>query len=561
MTQPPWGRLKALFQGALDQPPGEVRAWLRLAAGGDEDLIREAEALLQIHETAGDFLEQPVEVDPEDLVGPAEAGPYDSENDVGAGFSRPGIEPGTRLGSYVILEEIGRGGMGVVYLAEDERLKRHVAIKSLPAVAGRDAAPRERLRKEARAAATISHPGVATVYALEEIDDHILLVTEYIAGRTLRDEIDRGPIAAPRALKIVADIADALAAAHDAGVVHRDLKPENVLITHGGAIKVVDFGIAHIEGPGATRQTVSRTLRGTPAYMAPEQLVGGRVDARVDIYAAGLVLSEMIMGRHPMLAGPADRLRQSRVAPRPDQPALAGGSANADPPGAQEAGPYERGEGPYDNAQDVGAGFLGAPKLRRSEGGSRPDMPPRIAAIVARCRQLDPGARYGSARELLHAIEEIGSSAAAPRVAGDPRNPARWWWEFHQAVTALTYWLLVIPSWTARGVIGGSAGRAFFIITLGAVIVSSTLRLHLWFTSRFYPAELRWVRSRVRRAVQAADWLFVLALVAGGLMIGETRAPLAIVLVSFGIGTAVAFLVIERATKRAAFRSSSTRLS
>ena len=125
-------------------------------------------------------------------------------------------------------------------------------------------------------------------------------------------------------------------------------------------------------------------------------------------------------------------------------------------------------------------------------------------------------------------------------------------------MTALAYWLLVIPSWTARGVIGGSAGRACFIVTLGAVIVSSTLRLHLWFTSRFYPAELRWVRSRVRRAVQAADWLFVLALVAGGLIIGETRAPLAIVLVSFGIGTAVAFLVIEPATTRAAFRSSST---
>ena len=128
-------------------------------------------------------------------------------------------------------------------------------------------------------------------------------------------------------------------------------------------------------------------------------------------------------------------------------------------------------------------------------------------------------------------------------------------------MTALAYWLLVIPSWTARGVIGGSAGRACFIVTLGAVIVSSTLRLHLWFTSRFYPAELRWARARVRRAVQAADWLFVLALVAGGLMIGDTRAPLAIVLLSFGIGAAVAFLVIERATTRATFRSSTAESS
>jgi len=520
MTPPPWGRLKALFQGALDQPPGEVRAWLRQAAGGDEDLIREAEALLQIHETAGDFLEQPVEVDPEDLVGPAETGPYDSESDaasypadVGAGISRPGLEPGTRLGSYVILEEIGRGGMGVVYLAEDERLRRRVAIKSLPAVVGRDAGLRARLRREARAAATISHPAVATVYALEEIDDHVLLVTEYIPGRTLRDEMARGPIAPSRALKIVADIAEALAAAHDAGVVHRDLKPENVMITRGGAVKVVDFGIAHVEGPSITRQTVSGTIMGTPAYMAPEQFVGAGVDGRADLYAAGLVLSEMIMGQHPLLA----------------------------------------------EHQDVGAGFLSAEALAKAV--SRPELPPPIAHVVARCLQLDPGARYGSARELLHAIEEIGSSVGSAPVSGDPRNSARWWWEFHQAVTALAYWLLVIPSWTARGVIDRTAGRAFFIVTLGAVIVSSTLRLHLWFTSRLYPAELRWVRSRVRRAVQAADWLFVLALVAGGLMIGETRAPLAIVLVSFGIGTAVAFLVIEPATTRAAFRSSTVESS
>jgi len=508
MTQPPWERLKALFQGALDQPPGDVKAWLRLAAEGDEDLIREAEALLQIHETAGDFLEQPVEVDPEDLVetlSPPE--PIEPPEP---------IAPGTRLGQYRILEEIGRGGMGVVYLAEDERLRRRVAIKALPAIVGRDAALRDRLRREARAAATISHPAVATVYALEEIDGHVLLVTEYIPGRTLRDEMARGPIAPSRALKIVAEIAGALEAAHDAGVVHRDLKPENVLITQVGAVKLVDFGIAHVEGPWITRQTASGEFAGTPAYMAPEQLVGARVDARADLYAAGLVLSEMILGRHPLLAGPAAAFAPSELRR------------------AEQAGPYERGE---------------------------PDMPAPIALVVARCLQLDPGARYGSARELLQAIEEIGSSVAAPPVAGDPRSSARWWWEFHQAVTALTYWLLVIPSWTARGMIGGSAGRAFFIVTLGAVIVSSTLRLHLWFTSRSYPADLRWVRSRVRRAVRAADWLFVLALVAGGLMIGETRAPLAIVLVSFGIGAAVAFLVIERATARATFRSSSTKSS
>lgn len=116
---------------------------------------------------------------------------------------------------------------------------------------------------------------------------------------------------------------------------------------------------------------------------------------------------------------------------------------------------------------------------------------------------------------------------------------------------------MVIPAWTARGLIGGTGGRLFFILTLAAVIVAATLRLHLWFTSRFYPAELGWVRPRVRRWIHAADWLFALTLVAAGLVIGDDRSPIAVLLLSVGIGSAVAFLVIEPATTRAAFRSSS----
>jgi predicted Ser/Thr protein kinase len=442
-TEAGWTRLKALFNGALDQPAGHREQWLRDAAAGDLELLHEAQALVEAHETAGDFLEQPIAVVPDDLAT---------------------LAPGTRVGPYVIVEELGRGGMGVVYLAEDTRLGRRVALKALPAAAAADPAFRERLRREARAAATISHRAVAVVYALEEIDDQLFIASEYVPGRTLRSELAAGPIADDRARAIAAEIARALAAAHAAGVIHRDLKPENVLLTADGGVKVVDFGIAQVEGVDVPRLTREGAILGTPAYMAPEQLAGRPVDARADIYAAGVVLAEMVKGRTSLLT-----------------------------------------------------------------------------TVIERCVQADPSQRFASAGELLRALEG--------RV-----NQSRWWWEFHQGMAALTYWLMVIAAWRARGAIGGATGRVFFIVTLAAVIVAANLRLHLWFTSRLYPAELKWLRGRVRRWIHAADWVFCLALIAGALMLGDDQSPLAILLLSFGIGAAVAFLVIEPATTRASFR-------
>jgi hypothetical protein len=255
---------------------------------------------------------------------------------------------------------------------------------------------------------------------------------------------------------------------------------------------VVDFGIAYLDRPGATRLTVEGVMVGTPAYMAPEQMTGGRVDGRADIYAVGTLLFEMLTGRHPL------------------NPAAA-----------------------------------------------RDMIPPPVATVIDRCLQPDPAARYASARDLLRAIEAVRSArdtGDADSAAASTRTAARWWWECHQAVVALVYWLMVIPVWSARGVIGGWVGRTMFVAILAAVIVAANLRLHLWFTSRFYPAELRWLRGRVARWVHAADWTFALVLVAAGLVIGEQSAPLAILMLSFGIGAGVAFLFIEPATTRAAFR-------
>ena len=471
MTHERWERLKDVFQGAIDQPVSERPGWLTRACAGDTTLLRDAEALLAAHDTAGEFLEEPARVDPADLVG---------------------IPAGTQLGPYRIVEEIGRGGMGVVYLAEDVRLARRVALKALPPVVAANPELQQRLRREARAAATITHPAVATVYALEEIDGHLLIVSEYVAGETLRAWIERGPLDPARGRAIALQIAGALAAAHDAAVVHRDLKPENVLVTATGDVKVVDFGIAHVEGPEATRLTRAGAMLGTPAYMAPEQLLGAAVDSRADIYAFGVLLSEMTTGRHPLSAVTAS-----------------------------------------------------------------PSAPTAFATIVARCMQPDPAARYASARELIAALELQPAATASP--AAPSEKSARWWWEFHQGTAALVYWLMTIPEWIARGVIGGWPGRALFITTLVSVIIAANIRFHLWFTSRFYPAELRWARRRTHRWVRAADWGFVASLAVSGLLVGDDNPAVAILLISVSIGATLAFLIMERVTTRAAFRSAGTR--
>jgi hypothetical protein len=184
--------------------------------------------------------------------------------------------------------------------------------------------------------------------------------------------------------------------------------------------------------------------------------------------------------------------------------------------------------------------------------------------------QAEPTARYASATELLEALDAslvasafsrtgVGSGSSRTEARADmPGRSPRWWWEFHQAMAALVYWLMTIPAWRARELIGGLSGRTFFIVLLCSVIVAANLRLHLWFTSRFYPGQLRWARRRVARWIRAADWVFVTVLAAGGLVIGEERSPIAVLLISVAIGAAIVFLVIERATTRAAFRSSSS---
>jgi tetratricopeptide (TPR) repeat protein len=213
--------------------------------------------------------------------------------------------PGILLGPYRVLAHLGEGGMGQVYLAEDTRLNRKIALKRLSGkwLAGPDS--RKRLLREARAAARLNHPNIAAVYDVAEMNGEAYIVMEYVEGETLADRLRPGPLPVFQALEIAVQLADALIAAHAAGVVHCDLKPANVRLTSGGKAKVLDFGLARtvvLEGAADSlegQMTEAGQLVGTPAYMSPERLLGKPVDRCCDIYSLGVVLFEMLMARRP----------------------------------------------------------------------------------------------------------------------------------------------------------------------------------------------------------------------------------------------------------------------
>jgi len=204
---------------------------------------------------------------------------------------------GKNISHYQILEKLGEGGMGVVYKAEDTKLKREVAIKFLPHHIAASEEDRERFKIEAQAAAALNHPNIATIHAIEEVDDELFIVMEYIDGQELRQKIDAGPLKVDDALNIAMQIADGLQAAHKKGVFHRDIKSANIMLTENDRVKIMDFGLAKIKGQ--MRLTKTGTTVGTVAYMSPEQTRGEEVDHRTDIWSYGVVLYEMITGQLP----------------------------------------------------------------------------------------------------------------------------------------------------------------------------------------------------------------------------------------------------------------------
>lgn len=220
----------------------------------------------------------------------------------------PDLAPGTRVAErYAIEAEIGAGGMGVVFRARDERLGREVALKVLAADAVGDAGARKRLLREARAGAAIDHPSLARVYDVGETDDgSVFLVMELVRGRSLRELVREGPRPREEVARLVTELARALAAVHAAGVVHRDVKPDNVIVRDDGRVVLLDLGLAKVaplldvtRSASGAPLTTERGLLGTPSYMAPEQALGGSVDARADAFALGVTAYELLTGRVP----------------------------------------------------------------------------------------------------------------------------------------------------------------------------------------------------------------------------------------------------------------------
>ena len=289
-----WEKVIDLFQSALERAPEERAAFLDEACHDDEGMRREVESLLTSHERAENFIEVPAfEVAPELVT-----------NDSADALV------GKLIGHYRIESLIGVGGMGEVYLARDERLGRKAALKLLPDSLTTDETQLSRFKNEARTASALNHPNILTVYEIGAEGNVQFIATEFIEGVTLRAALASGRMSAHRALEIAVQVASALAAAHDAGVVHRDIKPENIMLRPDGYVKVLDFGIAklteqrrasddHRVETTAVLQTRPGLVLGTAHYMSPEQARGQKVDARSDIWSLGVVLYEMVAGSPP----------------------------------------------------------------------------------------------------------------------------------------------------------------------------------------------------------------------------------------------------------------------
>jgi hypothetical protein len=296
------------------------------------------------------------------------------------------LSTGTRLGPYEILSPLGAGGMGEVYRARDERLKRDVAIKVLPASYSQDADRLRRFELEAQAAGALNHPNITAVYDLGAHDGAPYIVTELLEGETLRARLAGGALAVRKAIEYAVQIAKGLAAAHEKGIIHRDLKPENLFLTRDGRVKILDFGLAKLtqtEGPGgqqtnlptATAGTEAGVVMGTLGYMSPEQVKGHPADQRSDLFSFGAILYEMLSG--------------SRAFHRDSAAETISAILREDPP-------------------DLSA--------------TNRNVPPGLDRIVSHCLEKSPGSRFQSAGDIAFDLESL---ATAPAAVSGVLRPAR----------------------------------------------------------------------------------------------------------------------------------------
>lgn len=336
-------RMRRLFDAALDLPEEERAGWLAKACGSDQAMRDEVEALIATHQGAGEAMLDRVVAR---LPRLAEL------------IEEP--QPG-HIGPYQVRAQAGRGGMGVVYRAHDPRLRRDVAVKCLPRALTAHHHARDRFIGEARAASALDHSGICTIHDIGAAGDgRLYIAMAWYGGGTLADRLREGPLSPTDAVRIACEVAEALDCAHRAGIVHRDVKPANIAFTESGDVKVLDFGIAALEADG------NADVSGTPRYMAPEQLRGGVVDRRADVWSLGVMLYEMLTGNAPFSGSERSRVRealQRTSAERIDLDAL----------------------------------------------------PRRLRAVVGRALSHDPDRRHASAAEFAHALRRaypVGARAA-----------------------------------------------------------------------------------------------------------------------------------------------------
>ena len=380
MTPERWQRINQLFHSALEHGPSQRAAFLAGACAGDEALRQEVESLIASHEQAESFIE-------------------DSASDVAAEMLAGGQTasgPGQKIGRYKIRSLLGVGGMGEVYLAEDLRLGRRIALKLLPARFTADAERVRRFEQEARAASALNHPNIVTIYEIGQSSSSHFIVTEFIDGETLRAVLAGGALKLNEVLDIATQVASALATAHEAGIVHRDIKPENIMLRRDRIVKVLDFGLAKlaphpalaVDPQAPARSTVKTNpgvVMGTVQYMSPEQVRRLEVDHRTDIFSFGAVLYEMLTGKQAFGAGSVAETMSAILKDEPEE-------------------------------------------LTQPDG----KLPLQLVCIVRRCLEKKPERRFQSASDLGFALEALALTSTPPNsalktaVISAPRHRFRW---------------------------------------------------------------------------------------------------------------------------------------
>src|SRR5215467_1098004 len=351
MTPERWQQIKVVLRDVLELTPQQRSEFLAEACSDDPALRQEVESFLALD-------------DEKILTGVVESS-----------AGRVPLPPGTRLGEYEVQSLLGAGGMGEVYRARDPRLRRDVAIKVLPSLVSDDPDRLRRFEQEARAAAALNHPHICTVHDVGDYHGQPFFVMELLEGQPLNERIAGKPIPISELVDLAVQTCDALRAAHDKGIIHRDIKPANIFLSTNGQIKILDFGLAKLveERHSAGSADMSETeviagsvpgtrwgLLGTPAYLAPEQARGEKVDARTDIFSFGLVMYEMATGQRAFRGQTSGDLINAILHETPVTPSTL-----------------------------------------------NPAVPARLEAIILRALEKTPSARYQSAPDLLHDLIEF----------------------------------------------------------------------------------------------------------------------------------------------------------